>query len=494
MFPGASSSPPQRPAPGGSLTSQGVRSCLASLVAATPLDPRRLRAAALTGLGAPKRARRIGKVRFLRFALLSLVLGLGLQPQADAQPGSPVVEVVKVQGVVDGSVAAYVSDALHAAERSGATLILQMDSSFGSYRDEAVRLGTELRSAPVPVIAWVGPSGARAAGGALVVVYSSSLVAMAPGAGIGPARPFDLGTSAQREDPDRVAGLSRELEKLATSHGVRPAGIRRLISGPAFPTGPALDSGVVAFAATDLRDLLTKLDGRTVRTPTGSAVLATRSTTGRPVAVRFHEIGPVRRLLHAVSTPAAVYVLLVLGLWGIAFELTQPGFGVAGIAGIVSLALAGFGLFVIPVNWAGVALIVAGTGLQGLDVVIKRVAVLTAVGTLAFLAGSLLAWWGVAPAVDLSLWVIALFTVGGALFFGFGMTVALRARQRVRQAQVGLVGLIGEVRTDLDPEGGVYVKGSLWRARSMDGPIPKGARVRIKGVDGLILRVQQEPD
>ena len=432
--------------------------------------------------------------RLRLFAFSLFALGLALHSRADAQPSTPVVDVVKVQGVVDGSVAAFVRETLDAAERSGATLILQIDSSFGSYRDEAVRLGSEIRNASVPVVTWVGPSGARAAGGALFVVYSSGLVAMAPGAGIGPARPFDLGTSPSREDPREVAGLRADLAGLAIGDGVRQAGIGRLVSGPPLPAEPALDVGAAALVATDLRDLLGKLDGRSVRTAEASAVVETRSTAGRPVAVRFHEIGPVRRLLHAVSTPTAVYVLLVLGLWGIAFELTQPGFGVAGIAGAASLALAGYGLAVIPVHWIGAAIIVAGTALQGLDVVIRRVAALTIVGTLAFLSGSLLAWWGVAPAIDLSLWVVAMFTIGGAIFFGFGMTVALRARDRVRTAQVGLVGLVGEVRTDLDPEGGVYVKGSLWRARSMDGPIPKGARVRIKGVDGLILRVEPEPE
>ena len=432
--------------------------------------------------------------RLRLFALFAFVLGIGLVPRADAQPSTPLVDVVKVQGVIDGSVAAYVRETLHAAERSGASLILQIDSSFGSYRDEAVRLGAEIRSSTVPVVAWVGPSGARAAGGALFVVYSSGLVAMAPGAGIGPARPFDLGTSASREKPQDVAGLRADLARLALADGARPVAIDRLVSGPALPAGPAQDVGAVALVAGDLRDLLGKLDGRSIRTSAGPAVLATRSTPRRPVAVGFHEIGPVRRLLHAVSTPTAVYVLLVLGMWGIAFELTQPGFGVAGIAGAASLALAGYALAVIPVHWLGVALIVAGSALQGLDVVVRRVAAFTAMGTLAFLAGSLLAWWGVAPAIDLSLWVVILFTIAGALFYGFGMTVALRARDRVRTAQVGLVGLIGEVRSDLDPEGGVYVKGSLWRARPMDGPIPKGTRVRIRGVDGLILRVEREPD
>ncbi|MGH2556783.1 MAG: NfeD family protein [Actinomycetota bacterium] len=434
-------------------------------------------------------------MRWVRlFGLFAFLAGLAVLPRAAAQTSSSVVDVAKVQGVVDGSVAGYVRETLREAEANGATLVLQFNSSLGSYDDHALQLAEEIRGASVPVVAWVGPSGARAAGGALFVVYSSSLVAMAPGAGIGPARPFDLGTSASREDPEDVAALTTKIEGLARSAGTAPAGLERLISGPSLPAGPAQESGVVALVATDLRDLLEKLDGRSVRTSRGSVPLATRNTSERPVAVRFHEIGPLRRVLHAVSTPAAVYVLLVLGLWGIAFEFTQPGFGVAGIAGAAALAMAGYGLTVVPVNWLGLALIVAGTGLQGLDVVVRRVATMTVLGTLAFLTGSFLAWWGVAPAIDLSLWVIALFTVGGALFFGFGMTVALRARERVRAAQVGLVGLIGEVRTDLDPEGGVYVKGALWRARSMDGPIPKGAKVRIKGVDGLILRVEQEPE
>lgn len=434
-------------------------------------------------------------MRWVRLVgLVGFAAGLAAFPRAAAQSSAPSVDVAKVQGVVDGSVARFVRETLRLAEASGATLVLQINSSLGSYDDHALRLGEEIRSASVSVVAWIGPSGARAAGGALFMTYASSLVAMAPGAGIGPARPFKLDTSASREDPEVLVRLTPELEALARAAGAQPSGLERLISGPPLPAGPARDSGAVAMVASDLRDLLEKLDGRTVTTSRGTVSLITKSTSERPVAVRFHEMGPVRRLFHAVSTPAAVYVLLVLGLWAVAFEFTQPGFGVAGIAGAVSLAMAGYGLAVIPVSWLGLGLIVVGTGLQGLDVMIRRVGAITILGTLAFLAGSLLAWWGVAPAIDLSLWVVALFTVGGALFFGFGMTVALRARERVRSAQVGLVGLIGEVRTDLDPEGGVYVKGALWRARSMDGPIPKGARVRIKGVDGLILRVEREPD
>jgi membrane-bound serine protease (ClpP class) len=410
-------------------------------------------------------------------------------------PGSPRngIDVVKVQGAIDPSLASYVRGSIRAAERAGAPVILQIDSR-GSYGAQAQELGMVIGSAAVPVVAWVGPTGARAAGGALFLVYSAGLVAVSPGAGIGPGRPFDLGTKASAESPQAVAAGQATLGDLAARAGVPAGVVGRVVSGPVLPAGPAVDAGAAGLIASDVLDLLRKLDGRSVPTPSGPVIVRTSNPTGPRVQVRFHEIGLVRRVLHAVSTPTAVYVLLVLGLWLIAFELTQPGFGVAGIGGAASLALAGYGLAVIPVSWPGLALILGGIGLQGVDVAIRRVAWLTLAGTVAFAAGSFLAWRGVAPAIDLSVWLIALFTVAGALFFGFGMTVALRSRDRARSAQVGLVGLVGEARADLNPEGAVFVKGTLWRARSSDGPIPKGRRVRVRGIDGLILRVEEEPD
>jgi membrane-bound serine protease (ClpP class) len=404
-----------------------------------------------------------------------------------------IVDVVKVQGVIDPSLADYVRGAIEAAEGDGAAVVLQIDSR-GSFREEARSLAAAIRSAAVPVVSWIGPSGARAAGGSLFVVYACSFVAMAPGAGIGPARPFDLGVDTPAEDRASAGRLAAELVGLAEGAGAAPDAVRQLVEGPALPAGPALDAGAVSLVAVDLPDLLQQLDGQSVMTSRGLATLSTLSRPDRPVLIRFHEIGLARRVLHAVSTPTAVYVLLVLGLWGIAFELTQSGIGIAGISGVVSLALAGYGLAVVPIHWLGLGLLVAGIGLMALDVLIHRVGVITLAGTALFAAGSVLAWRGVAAAIDLSLWLIVLFTLAGALYFGFGLTVALKARERVRTAQVGLVGLVGEVRTDLNPEGGVFVKGALWRARTTDGDIPKGARVRVRGIDGLILRVEQEPD
>jgi membrane-bound serine protease (ClpP class) len=342
-------------------------------------------------------------------------------------------------------------------------------------------------------VAWIGPIRARVQGGAMFVAYASGLVAMAPGAGVGPARPFDAATTAEAEPAPEVAGNTAALTAIAAGAGV-PAEAVADVTQHALPAGPARDRGAVTVVAANVTDLLRAVDGRSVRTGAGPVTLSTVTATGHPLTLRFVEPGPVDRFLHAVSTPTAVYVLLVLGVWGIAFELTQPALGVAGIAGVLALVAAGYGLTVVPVHWLGFAVLLAGMALQWLDVALRRLAWFTAAGTALFTFGSWLAWRGVAPAIDLSWWLIALFTAGGLLFFGFGLTVALRSRERIRSAQVGLVGLVGEVRSDLNPEGGVFVKGAMWRARSMDGRISKGRRVRVRGIDGLILQVEEEPE
>ena len=426
--------------------------------------------------------------------LIAGALAAGAGPVlADTQPaGAPSVDIVKVQGTIDPALAGYVRETIAEAERVHATVVLQIDSG-GSYGTQAQDLARFVRHATVPVVAWAGPVGAQVQGGALFLFYASSLATMAPGAGIGPARPFDLSMRASREDPATVRRNGLALVALAPGAGASASGVAKLVAGARLPAGPAKADGAVAMVAPDIPTVLEQLDGRTVRTAVGPVALATLNKPGRPVFVRFHEIGLLARLLHAVSTPVAVYVLLVLGVWGLAFELTQPGFGLAGIGGTVFVVLAAYGLTVVPVHWLGIVVLLAGIGLQGLDVVLGRLAWLTAMGTAAFAAGSVWAWWGIAPNADVPLWLIAFMTIAGFLLFGFGFTVALRARERVRSAQIGLVGLVGEVRSDLNPEGGVEVKGALWRARSNNGQIPRGTKVRVRGVDGLILRVEPEP-
>jgi membrane-bound serine protease (ClpP class) len=426
----------------------------------------------------------------LPIALAVCVLALLWMGTASAQvSATSKVLVVKVDGSIDRTVAGYLTDSLAEGERAGAAVVIQLDSA-GTLDQPAVELGERVFRSRVPVIVWVGPAPAKAQGAALLLMYASSLAAVAPGVGVGPLEPVDLVDEANETVPNE-ADLRSMASGWAEARG-RPS--------PAFPSSvapaqEALEGHIAQEVASSLPDLLSEIDGSTVQTAGGSVTLHTkiaRSPTQQPVEVRFTELGPVDRVLHAVASPAAIYLLLVLGLAGLAFELTQAGFGFAGFTGLGMLALAVYGLTVVPVSWPGIGLLVAGVGFLCADVLLRRLGVLTLVGVVSFLIGSFLSFRGVAPTIEISPWLISLLTVGSVLYYGFALTVAQRSRERIASTQRGMVGLLGETRGELKPEGPVYVKGTLWRGRSNDGPIPPGTRVRIRGVDGLVLRV--EPD
>ena len=241
-----------------------------------------------------------------------------------------------------------------------------------------------------------------------------------------------------------------------------------------------------------MSSLLSVLHGRQVETAGGVRTLA---TSGTDVTIRFHEPGLVTRILHAITDPTVAYLLLILGFWALVFELSQPGIGVAGVTGLVALLLALFALGSLPFSVAGLALLVLGLVFLTIDVFTAGLGVWTVGGAVALLAGSILLFGGVAPAIAVSPWVIGIVVVASVLFFGFAMTVALRARKRSAiMGSEGLIGLPGEARSDLSPEGHAWVKGALWRARALNGPIPSGTRIRVRRVDGLLLIVQQEQE
>jgi membrane-bound serine protease (ClpP class) len=421
---------------------------------------------------------------FLLFsALMCIVAG-----SAGAQE-TPSVLVAKVDGSIDRTLASYLVDSIEEAEREGSTLVLQLDSA-GTLDQDAVALAERIHDASVPVIVWVGPAPAKAAGAALLFLYAASLGAVAPGAGVGPLEPLDLAG-------DEPAIPRREVEALATGWLEERGGD----TPPSFPDRPvparaALDGQVASVAPVSITDLLDQVDGRTVGTADGEVTLETKIATSEAqqrVSVRFTELGPLDRVLHAAASPTWIYVLLVLGLAALAFEATQPGFGFAGFAGLGMLALAVYGLTVVPFSPLGLGLLLAGIGLLTLDVRLRRLGPLSFAGMLAFVAGSVLVFGGVAGEIDVSPWLIGSASVAAFLYWGFGLTVAVQSRDRLTSTQRGLVGLVGEARGELRPDGPVFVKGALWRGRSSDGPIPAGSRVRVRGVDGLILRVQQEP-
>jgi membrane-bound serine protease (ClpP class) len=345
---------------------------------------------------------------------------------------------------------------------------------------------------PVPVLTWVGPVPATASGVGLLLMHASSLAAVAPGSQTGPLTPVEL------LDPSEVPpDLDARIAAWVASRGhdtELPSPDR------AMTAQEAIDAGIAQEAAGSVLELLRAVDGREVTTSQGPVVLRTRVATTEAeaeegtVSLRFNEPGPVLRVWHAVSTPSMVYWLLVAALAALAFELTQPGFGFAGFSGVLLLALAVAGLVIAPpTSWLGMALLLAGTALLVQDVRLRRLGALTAAGLALFAAGSWLAWRDVAEPIRISPWLIGGAALAAFLYYGFALTVALQSRDRIVTTQRGLIGLVGEAKGRLAPDGPVEVKGATWRGRSTGPPIDPGARVRVRGVDGLVLRVEAEP-
>ncbi len=419
--------------------------------------------------------------------LLVIALMVAAGSEAAAQSDDPTVIVAKVEGSIDRTLAAFVRDVVDDAEADGATVVLQLDSA-GTLDQDAVALAERVHAATVPVIVWVGPAPAKAEGAGLLLMYAASLGAVAPGAGVGPLLPLDL-ARAERFGKGAVENLAL---------GWMDERGREV---PGFPDAPipaqaALEGDIAEVAAASVPELLAKVDGRTVGTDAGEVVLATKIATTQaeePVNVRFTELGPIDRVLHASASPTWIFVLLVVGLAALAFELTQPGFGFAGFAGLAMLALATYGLFVVPFSVIGLCLLLLGTALMTLDLRLHRLGPLTGGGLLAFGAGAVLLFGDVSDAIDVSPWLIGSFVFGSFLYWGFLLTVAVKTRERLTSRPSGLVGLTGETRGDLEPEGPVFVKGALWRGRSVDGPIPSGTQVRVRAVEGLILHVEPDP-
>ena len=431
--------------------------------------------------------------RSLVVFLLLTMAGTASAAAAQAQePAGDNVAVIKVEGAIDRPLLGYLHDQLDAAVADHAVVVLQVDSA-GSIGQDGVALGQRLVELPVPVLVWVGTVPAGASGAGMLLLDAASLAAVSPGSQTGPRDPVDL-LHPNDVPPDLDATIASWLAARGRT------GVALDHQNETMPGAQAVEYGFADLGATSVVDLLDQVDGRTVQTAAGPWALRTTVATtdadiqnGVGVSIRFIEPGLLVRFAHAVATPSMVYFLIVFGLACLAFELTQPGFGFAGFAGVFLVALAVFGLTVATPLWPWFVLMLAGIAAMVQDVRLRRLGLLTYGGLVAFAAGSFLAYGGVADAIRISPWLIVGATIASWLFYGFGLTVAVQSRDRIIATQRGLIGLVGEARGRLAPDGPVHVKGAMWRGRSLGDPIAPGTKVRVRGVDGLILKVEPEP-
>jgi membrane-bound serine protease (ClpP class) len=469
--------------------------------------------------------RRFGVPSRLSAIVLATGLLLGvLAGLAGAQEDGPLVEVLEVEGIIDQTISDYVVGVIEDANAAGAeVIVLQLDTpgGLGDSMEEIVRAMTASR---VPVVVWVGPSGARAASAGTYIGYAGHLLAMAPGTLIGAATPIALDGGDLASKVGNVAeGRLLELAELRgrdadfARRAVRDAAV--VVAAPASVTPVELpedavlpeptaredvevlgeqelvDRGIVDFLASSLPDVVRELDGREVRVATADGGIETRPLAVDTVSaqVRFNNLGLVGRILHTVANPTLAYLLIIGGALSMLFEVFQPGFGVAGVSGLVLFALGLYGLAVLPTSWLAFGLIVLGLVALAVDLAVGGLGLLTAGGTVSLFAGSILLFSG-PDILSVSPWVVAAVTLFNVVFFVGIMTTVLRAQGNQALSGVeGLVGQTGIVRSMLNPEGHIFVAGALWRARAPEaaGKLKTGTTVRILGLnDSLTLDVE----
>jgi membrane-bound serine protease (ClpP class) len=412
----------------------------------------------------------------LCLVLLSL---LGAAPAAAQSPQGPqdrpVVDVIEISGVLDGSQLGALADAVaEAPGRQVDVLLVQLDSFGGLGVDPAEVLAT-VRRAPVPVAVWVGGAAIepRAEGAAALVVAGADVVATRRQASIGRALPAELGRGRDAAAERRVVGGS----------GLPAAAVEGRLDGPG-----AIAAGLADYEAESVLDTISRLDGRSADGRTLSI--------GDSYRLTFLNRSLVDRVAHGLANPTLAYLLVLGAGCAVAFEWLQPGFGVAGVAGLVVAALAVYALVVLPTNWLALGALVLGLVVFSVDTAVGGLGLGTLSATALTTAGS---WWLFSSPSPL-LRVDGRLAVVGVLWclvYWVGvLTVTLKARRTAPEGTEALVGSRGVVRSMLNPGGIVVIEGAMWRARLAggDGLLPTGQRVSVTAVaDGILQVVPEDP-
>ncbi len=428
--------------------------------------------------------------------LLAGSLILIASPTQAQEPESRTVDLVEVRGLIDPPMASYLQERLKGAEEDGVhALIIQLDTPGGL--DIAMRdVVQSITNSPVPVVVWIAPRGAQAASAGTFIAFAGHLTYAAQDTVLGAATPVSLNSelspALERKITSNAAGYIGELARTRS----RNADWAESAVTDAATIGAtrAVEIDVIDGIASTLRDLLEQLDSQDVEVSgSKSVVLETWDEEAQApnVTIRFQGLGPIERLLHAVTSPELAFLLLLVGTFGLIFEIYNPGIGLAGILGAGALVLGFYALSVLPTNWTGVLLIVAAIGLLVIDLHTGGLGVLTLGGFAALIVGGLTLFSGAPPALQLSLWAVTAAVALTALFFISVMTAALRVRlRRPITGEEAMVGTLGEAKTDIAPEGTVLSKGTLWRARTMETGIAAGSQVKVMATEGLVLLVE----
>ncbi len=423
----------------------------------------------------------------IRFILACFVLVMSVAGTVSA--GGDFLYWLPLDGAIGPVTARIITEAISGSVKDGAeALIIELDTPGGL--DQSMRIITkEILNSEVPVVVYVAPSGSRAASAGVFITLSAHIAAMSPGTNIGAAHPVSMGgqvdsTMLGKIENDAAAYIKSIAQRRKRNAEWAVDAVRKSVS---ITEKEALDLKVIDLIAENVDDLLAKCDGRTVGLPSGERTLHTKGVSRRNISINWRD-----RILQVITDPNIAYILFSLGMLGLFFELSNPGAFLPGIMGGICLILAFFAFQSLPINYAGVLLMIFGVILFLLEIKIVSHGALTIGGIISMLLGSLLLFQSPIPYMRVSL-VIILCVVGAtALFFIFAVSSGLKAQ--MKKATTGAKGLVGQVavaRTDLNPEGTVFIHGELWRAES-DTPIKTGEKTVVKEVENLTLKVTKK--
>ena len=421
--------------------------------------------------------------------LLILLGNIGLSDVC-AESKKPVYDVITVNAAVTPALAGYILQSIEEAARTGADgLIIRLDTPGGL--DLAMRdIAKGILNAPLPIIVYVAPAGARAASAGVIITVAAHVAAMAPGTNIGAAHPVAIGLGAGTDktmmtkvENDAVAYVIGIAKKRGRNEEWVENAVRKSVS---IPAEEALRLKVIDIVAVDLNQLLEQLDGREMALASGKKILRIGGAI-----LNEKKMGIRQEILAALSDPNIAYILFLIGLAGLYFEFAHPGVILPGVVGGISLILAFFAMQTLPVNYAGILLILFALALFIAEVKVVSHGILSIGGIVSLVMGSLLLFDSPDPALRVSLKVMIPALTVIILFFAGVIHLVLKAQMRKRwMGREGMIGAMGEAVTDIHETGKAFVHSEYWNVRS-DRPVKKGKKIRVVEVTALSLKVEE---
>ena len=399
------------------------------------------------------------------------------------------LDVIEIDGPINPVVAEYFVKSIDEAEKEAVEcLIVQMDTPGGL--DLSMRaIIKRMFSSKVPVVVYVSPSGARAASAGAIITLAANIAAMAPSTNIGAAHPVSIGAGDMGKDMAEkvVNDAAAYVEGIAVKRNRNKEwAIKAVRESVSLSEKEALKNKVIDLIAPDLKTLITDIDGRTVETAEGNRKLSVRNAE-----IRYKKMGIRDLILNTVSDPNIAYILLLIGLAGLYFELSNPGVILPGVIGGISLILAFYSLQTLSANYAGILLILLAVILFIAEIKITSYGVLSIGGIISLTLGSLMLFQSSVPYLRISWSVLVPSVILTSAFFITIVGLTLRAhRRKPSTGYEGLVNMTGTARTDISPEGKVFVHGEYWNARST-ARIEKGAEVRVVSAKDMVLVVEK---